>query len=389
VSTALVLSAETPSACAVVRGLHGAGFEVAVVAESTLSPASLSWKCHRRHVLDGWTGPLIAGLIEQEKPSVVVPVTESDLVRLAPVRARVEQLAPVVAPSPTVLSLAMDKVEGIAAAASAGVAVPHQWVLGPDDPTDIPADEFPLVAKPQFSRVRLDDGSVWGGTAAYVPDLTALDGLRNEHVMARFATVVQRPVPGTAMGVALLLRDNGAPALTFVHRRIRELRPEGGPSACAVSAAPRADLVDAAVSAARALGLIGVPVQFEFRVPDEGPPVLLDVNPRPWGTLGLALDAGVDFYGVAARSALGERLPLSPPDYAVGLQRHFLAFELRRACAVLFGRPNPGYRGPWPRKRDALFDWLFLPDQGMVGKLDDPLPAVGYALRMAWKALNG
>ena len=112
-STALVLAAETPSSCAVVRALHGAGYEVAVVAEHTYSPAALSWKCHRRHVLPGWKGALLAGLVEQERPDVVVPVTENDLVRLAPVRDRVEAISKVVAPSPEVLELATDKVAGI------------------------------------------------------------------------------------------------------------------------------------------------------------------------------------------------------------------------------------------------------------------------------------
>ena len=33
----------------------------------------------------------------------------------------------------------------------------------------------------------------------------------------------------------VLLHDDGRPALWFVHRRLRQARPEGGPSACAIS----------------------------------------------------------------------------------------------------------------------------------------------------------
>ena len=50
----LLLSGETPSACAVVRALHAAGFRVTVLAESFLSPAGLSWRCDRADTGGGW-----------------------------------------------------------------------------------------------------------------------------------------------------------------------------------------------------------------------------------------------------------------------------------------------------------------------------------------------
>jgi predicted ATP-grasp superfamily ATP-dependent carboligase len=396
VRRALLLSAESPSACAVVRALHGAGFEVSALAESRLSPAGLSWRCQRADVVGEWDGERLLARLAEAAPDLVVPVTEGDLARLAPVRDAVERLSPVLAPPQRVLDLATDKVAGLAAAAEAGACVPEQWVLGcdgdgdhDDDAESVPVDAFPVVAKPSRSRVLDGDGRVHAGTAVYVIDRAALGRLRHVHAAAGVSTIVQRPLPGVGMGASVLLDPDGGRRLSFVHRRIRELRPEGGPSACAVSAPPRADLLEPAVAAARHLGLLGVPVQFEFRVPDEGAPVLLDINPRPWGTLGLALASGVDFYGVAARARLGDDWPAASDVYRVGTRRHVLSFELRRAWTVVYGTPQSGFPGPWPSRGAALFDWIVPPWQGLVGTPDDPLPSCGDALRLLWKALSG
>lgn len=385
----LLLSAETPSAVALVRGLHDADLRAEVLARSRLSPAGLSWRCHRADVVGRWDGAALLQRITSDAPDLVLPVTEEDLAYLAPVRAAVEERVPVLAPAAAVLERATDKVDGIAAVAAAGVAVPEQWVLrADDDGASLPADAFPLVAKPGRSRVLTDDGTVAGGTAGYVVDRAALARVRAEHRAAGLATVVQPPLAGHAEGVALLLDPDGRLVAQFCHRRVRELHPEGGPSACAVSIAPRAALVDAAVAAARALGLVGVPAQFEFRVtPDRGD-VLLDVNPRPWGTLGLARAAGVNFYGTAIQARLGGAWPDAPPDYATGVFRHVGSFEIRRSLRALFGRPQAGYTGPWPTALDALTSWIVPPWQGLVGTLDDPLPALGDALRLIAAAVR-
>ena len=237
-------------------------------------------------------------------------------------------------------------------------------------------------------RVIWPDGTVRGATARYVADAAALAKVHSENLAAGTDTIVQVPVAGEGLLASVLLREDGETSLVFVHRRVRESRPEGGPSACAVSIAPDARFVDPARHLAQALGLVGVPAQFEFRVDGDAPPVLLDVNPRPWGTLGLALDCGVNFYGLAARHATGDPLPSPPPPYRAGVERHYLPFEVLRAWSVVFGHPQPGYPGPWPDRSSAAFEWLFLPHEGLVGKLDDPLPAFGDLVRLAVRAMS-
>lgn len=380
---ALVLSGETPSAVAVTRALHAVGFDVTVMAEAWHSPAALSRACARSRVVGVWKSADLERVADEVAADVAVPVTEGDLARLAPVRAAVEHRSRVLAPPPAFLDEASDKTVTSRVAEALGIAIPPQWIVGPGDPAvaEAPAP-FPLVVKPARSRLLRADGTVWGGTAAYVADLAGLAAAQAAHAAAGVATIVQRPVAGDALLASVLVREDGAPSLEFVHRRVREARPEGGPSACAESMEPHASLVEPAVAMARALSLGGFPVQFEFRVPPGRPPVLLDVNPRPWGTLGLALDCGINFYGLAARHLLGDALPSPPPPYRAGVVRHYLPFELRRAWAVCFDQPRPGFPGPWPEKSSAAIEWIFSPAGGLVGKLDDPMPAFGDVVRL-------
>ncbi len=387
---ALVLSAETPSACAVVRGLHAVGFEVTTLSESWFSPAGLSRCCAHARDVGVWKSEDLARLAGEIAADVVVPVTEGDLARLAPVRERVALRSRIVAPTPESVDEATDKAFTGKAAEALGISVPPQWILGAkDDPAAAAPAPFPLIAKPARSRVLRPDGTVAGGTARYVADLATLRVVHAAHAALGLDTIMQTVVRGDAVLASVLVREDGAPSLVFVHRRVREARPDGGPSACAVSVDPEPRFVEPAVNLARALGIVGVPAQFEFRVDAIGAPVLLDVNPRPWGTLGLALDCGVNFYGLAARHVAGDALPAPPPPYRAGVARHYLPFELLRAWTVCFGHPAPGYPGPWPDKWAAAVEWAFLPHEGLVGKLDDPLPALGDVVRLASRALFG
>ena len=395
---ALVLSAETPSAVAVVRSLHGAGFEVAVLAESLFSPAAASWCCALPMRVGKWGSADLVSHVLDTDADLVVPVSEADLLKLAPVRQSVERLCPVLAPPRDVLDLLLDKHATGRAARKVGESLGGDVLTGPDEAV-LPAGDdvgetsdadFPLVAKPRRSRAMLEDGVVWGDSARFCADGYDLREAHREFATGRQDTLVQRPVYGAAILVSVLLRADGVPAVVFVHRRLRQAQPEGGPSACAVSHAPNPVIVGPVIALARELGAVGVPVQFELVVPDVGAPVLLDVNPRPWGTLGLALASGADLYGIAARVALGEDAPETCPEYEVGVVRHYLPFEARHAMAAFLRGPAAGFEGQWPTSRvGALLRWGYPPGEALVFRPDDPIPAFADAVNLVRRAIMG
>jgi predicted ATP-grasp superfamily ATP-dependent carboligase len=75
-----------------------------------------------------------------------------------------------------------------------------------------------------------------------------------------------------------------------------------------------------------ALGWSGV-AMVEFKIPPQGPPVLMEVNPRFWGTLPLYVRAGADVPRAALEYALHGRAPL-PRPFQEGRRMRFLLSDL-------------------------------------------------------------
>ena len=94
---------------------------------------------------------------------------------------------------------------------------------------------------------------------------------------------------------------------TFQHRRLKEAPATGGVAILAVAEEPDPELLQSSMKLLRALDWEGV-AMVEFRVDREtGSSVLMEVNGRFWGSLQLAIDAGVDFPSLLLASAFGRR----------------------------------------------------------------------------------
>ncbi len=297
----------------------------------------------------------------------LLPCSEAAIRCLEPRRVEVEAAADLPIPPAEALRRALDKRETLSKAKEAGLAVPGTFIaLSADDAQRCPLRP-PFAMKPASSRWRTAAGGMKGAGASYAGGAaglqSAIAGLLG---MGAPAVLVQEFVPGTGWGVGVLMRG-GAPAAVFVHRRIRELHPAGGPSTAAVSEAPDPALVDPAVALLRAMGWEGL-AMVEFRREGRGAPVLMEVNGRPWGTLGLAVDAGVDFPRLLLE---GHRGP--PPEYRIGVSRRWLAGDLRRVAAAWQG-PPPGYTAPFPSTGRALADALFSWSPDFVFRWSDPAP---------------
>ncbi len=87
--------------------------------------------------------------------------------------------------------------------------------------------------------------------------------------------------------------NNGKCGLTFQHKRIREYPVSGGASVCAESY--KNDLVEEyGKKLLDKLNWHGV-AMVEFKLNDKNIPVLMEINPKFWGSIDLALEAGVNF----------------------------------------------------------------------------------------------
>ena len=180
----------------------------------------------------------------------------------------------------------------------------------------------PAVVKPVSSVDLLAPGSRRQVVKVY--DLDEL-GHVLKNMVRDGPVLVQENFPGRGVGVEVLAR-NGRVLAAFQHARVHE-PVHGGGSSYRKSVPLRPELVRAASALAEAIALTGV-AMFEFRVNDERNDwILIEINGRFWGSLPLAVSAGMDFPLYLVEMLLDGRIEF-PQTYRTELYARSLSWDL-------------------------------------------------------------
>ena len=378
-ATVLVTDGEHRAALAVVRSLGRAGFRVVVVSSHRRSLAGAS-----RYAAQAVTAPdplaapdaftsTVVDIARRVRADVVLPVTDPALRCLLPARDALTGVVPF--GSPEVVRRAGDKPEVLRLAATLGIPVPPQRLLttaADADDAGLVGVSWPLVVKPGSSVKDGPDGPIKLGVS-WAHDADELRAIAGQLPAAAYPLLLQERIAGPGTGV-FLLRWDGRTLATFAHERIREKPPSGGVSVCCISVAPEPALVRQAESLLAALDWQG-PAMVEFkRDAQTGVAYLMEVNGRFWGSLQLAVDAGVDFPRILVDAALG-RPAASIPIAQPGVRLRWWWGEVDHLLARL---RHPDDRETLGGRWDAV--WRFLrPGHGTrneVLRWRDPAPAI-------------
>jgi predicted ATP-grasp superfamily ATP-dependent carboligase len=379
----LVTDGEERAALAAVRSLGRAGYRVYVCAAREHALASTSRHCH---AAARTPSPLsepalyretVAKLLDRWKITVLLPVSEVALRVLLPARFE-DRGVYVPFPSPDTFGRVSDKGELLRRCSRFDIAVPDQRVLQmPSQLDEIEAAlTFPLVVKPTRSVVLGPNGAIKTGVM-YASNVGELRRCLASFPDAVYPVLLQQRIVGPGSGVFLLVWD-GELIATFAHRRLREKPPAGGVSVYSESTPADPALVERGLRLLRDFGWQGV-AMLEFKTDrSTRRPYLMEVNGRLWGSLQLAVDAGVDFPALLVGCALGDK-PVSS-GYRVGLRNrwwwgdvdHLLA-RLRRSARELGLPPDAPSR--WRVLRDFLRLWR-PGDRSEILRLTDPMPFV-------------
>jgi len=137
--------------------------------------------------------------------------------------------------------------------------------------------------------------------------------------------LVQEYIPGNEIyGVSALLNKDSKPRAVFVYKRIRQFPITGGPSTYRISVS-RPSLAKLGLKLLEEMRWYGVAmVEFKVDVRD-GKPKLIEVNPRFWGSLSLAIAAGVDFPYLLYKMAVEGDVQRTF-NYKVGVKARYLLF---------------------------------------------------------------
>lgn len=381
--TVLVTDGEQRAALAIVRSLGRAGYNVCACSARGRSLAGASRHCRREaRVADALADPRtfladVMALVRTWSVDILIPVSEAALLSILPARERFEATRIPFADADT-FGRVSDKELVLRAAPHFGIGVPEQWTLAcPEAHIGLDPDAlaFPLVIKPSRS-IEERDGQRSKVSVRYAADQRQLQMQVAELDASAYPLLLQRRVRGPGVGVFLLLWD-GRTVAVFSHRRIREKPPSGGVSVYRESIPADPALVERSRALLEHFGWQGV-AMVEYKLDEvSGVPYLMEINGRFWGSLQLAIDAGVDFPSLLLSAAAGES-PEPVLQYRTGLRSrwwwgdvdHLLA-RLRTTSNQLESRGNGG--GKLRAVRDFLVLWR-PGDRNEVLRLNDPGP---------------
>jgi len=323
----------------------------------------------------------IIDIARRTEADVLLPITEITTLLVAEHQSLLPPGCRIPFADGETVAAAANKAHVIRLAQGLGVPTPKTIILASRDESQPDAIDFPfpVVIKPARSRVRV--GSRWLSTGvSYASDRAELQEALESLPEAVYPILLQERVQGPGVGVFACFAD-GKPVAWFAHRRLREKPPSGGVSVLCESTALDPTAVDYASRLLGALRWRGV-AMVEFKQDQrDGSLRLMEINGRFWGSLQLAIEAGLDFPALAVAVARHETLP-EPQPYRVGVRSRWLAGDLDSLAMVLLRsrlRLNlpPSHPGRW---RAIL---SFLNPCGARLELeqkDDPAPA-----KLEWK----
>jgi len=335
VSTVLVLEGENKNALAAVRSLGRAGFRVITGSTRRLTRSGVSRYAsksvpyappqdERAFVAS------VLGTVRRCGVDVVLPIGDTSCRILSKHRAEVEAQAAIPIADWGAMRIASDKQASVSFASRQGIPVPRTY----DDKDEV--ERYPVVVKSRIGA----------GGVSYVNSPDELAAINAEE------SILQEYVSGDGYGFFALF-ERGRERAIFMHRRIREYPITGGASTAAESIYDE-QLLDLGVSVLRGLQWHGVAMVEFKRDAGDGTYKLMEVNPKFWGSLDLAIAAGVDFPRLAVEMALG-RLTQDVMTYDVGVRFRWVFDDLVRlaACPRSFGAVMRDFRNGTQSDIDA------------------------------------
>jgi predicted ATP-grasp superfamily ATP-dependent carboligase len=380
----LVTDAEQHAALAVVRSLGRAGYQVHACSSRAKALAGASRFCRSQVRLPDALGEpaAFAAAVQQQSrrinAAVVLPITDAAMLALLPIR---DQLVPALIPFPDLATYrrVADKALVLEEARSVGFEVPGQLVLSDSRvPRELGPLRFPLVLKPHRSVVEGQGTGAVKLAVSQVSDAAGLERILTTLPPEAYPLLLQERIVGPGLGLFLLLWKQRRLA-AFAHRRLLEKPPSGGISVRCESVAADSGLLDRAELLLTRLGWEGVAMVECKRDRETGRTCLMEINGRFWGSLQLAVDAGVDFPVLLVRAALGEPVQ-SVEQYRAGVRMRSWWGEVDHLVTRL-GRSDRALAVPAdvPSRGAVLGRLLTAPLAGVRGEVlrwDDPLPFV-------------
>lgn len=373
-------------ALAAARALGKMGIDVIIGESEANSIAAMSKYTHQEIV---YPSPIlhatefkkcIIDLVRNSKAQILLPMSDITIQSIYPIKEVLEEYVKIPVPEQESYEYATDKKKLLQLAHKLQIPVPRTYFVNSEEELVLLSRDlnYPVVVKPRYSKV------FWKGmwysllvSYAYSTD-ELLHLYKNLHQKSPF-TIIQEKIDGFGCGLSVLIK-RGEVIAAFAHRRIREIPPSGGVSVLRKSIPLDQGMFQISKKLLNALNWSGV-AMVEFKIDQKDRiPKLMEVNSRFWGSLQLAIDAGVNFPYLLYLSAIGQhQTPCL--SYKTEIKSRWLLGDLDNLLALwLIKRKNLNLTNSYPGRLKALVHFLNFFNKNSkfeVFSLQDPMPGLG------------
>jgi predicted ATP-grasp superfamily ATP-dependent carboligase len=298
----LVTDGENRSALSVTRSLGRKGNNVIVTGAATGNLAAASRFCQKSYATSsalqegGKFAEEITMIAVKERVDVILPMTEQSIYQLNKVKDDLPRSLVLACALPEAMEAVSNKYRLFQLAQSISVPMPETvFIDGCEDfrTKRLNISSFPVVVKPAFSKIPEGDGLISAGVM-YASNQAELTELYETKPVLQYPSLIQEMIIGEGTGLFTLF-DVDKHLVLFAHQRILEKPPSGGVSVVSQSISLDLDMVKTSKKLLEAVGWKGVAmVEFKRDIRD-GRAKLIEINGRFWGSLQLAVSAGIDF----------------------------------------------------------------------------------------------
>jgi protein-tyrosine-phosphatase/predicted ATP-grasp superfamily ATP-dependent carboligase len=348
----LVLDGQSRAAVESLQALGRAGVEVHVAAERADCASFHSRYARGKYLYSSYGPDQLLSWVRQVDLQcnfeLVIPSTESSLVAFKNLHESDPLRLKAVLPSDCALEVALDKEKTRQLAIETGVRVPAATVIKHSS-TALQPTAFPVVLKPRRSKVLIDGRLVTIAAQIVTSEEARLNWLAR---WLPYTEVQQQEyIAGDGIGIEFLY-NQGHRLWHFAHQRVHELPLEGGASCYRKSIDAPAEALAAAESLLNRLHWHGV-AMVEFKRDRAGNFWMLEINPRLWGSLALAIDCGVNFPLGLLMIARKQESP-AQPAYKAGYYTRDVRSDIRWLRSNFVASNNNSLQRLRPRLRSLL-----------------------------------
>lgn len=289
----LVTDGRSLAALAIIRSFGEKGFEVHCGDDFKSNLSSYSRYVKKKFV---YPSPALypskfveylLGLVKNEKYDMIFPVRDDITLILSKYKNEFQKYTNLCLAEYDLIRKFRDKGDTIKIALSSGVPVPRTYF--PED-TDIERIKN-SVQYPVLIRARISSGS---RGIMRVNSSAEFDAAYNSVKETYGEPIIQEYINKTGYSTACVLLDDSQKSIaTFSYKRVKEYPITGGPTVVGISCED-SDVIAHSLKMLKKAGWSGV-AEIEYILDENGSPLLLEVNPRFWMSLNLAIKAGVDF----------------------------------------------------------------------------------------------